>query len=129
MPTIDMSDIINDPDLNELVVLIRRVETIGTNGRNAITETLYNIGAVVTPGTQPGFLRTPDGQALPNTITVHTTSILQGPALGMQPDIIQWNGVNYVVRVIYDFSSYGSGFSSAMCEAVSLVGQPITSTP
>lgn len=125
MPTIDMSEVIDDPDLTESVTLLRRVETLGANGRNTITETSYTIGAVVTPGTQPGFIRTPDGQAMPNTITVHTSTILQGPAAGLQPDIIQWNGMNYVVRIIYDFSNFGAGFTSAQCEAISLVGQPV----
>jgi len=120
MPALDVAYILSDPTFAETVTIQRRAETVGADGISVQTATDVSISATVTSGSQPVLERNAGGQWQPDTIIVHTTFRLIGPAIGYQPDVVLWNGRRYLVTRTNDYSHYGGGFVRADCRAMDL---------
>jgi len=115
MPDLDVTELLGDPDFCESVVVTRRAETVGANGRSSVSSSTQTVQAVVAPGVSRTF-RLPEGQGAEGTVTVHTTFRLTGPANGYQPDLVQWRGSQYTVMEVNDYSHFGAGFVEALCK-------------
>lgn len=127
MPFIDVSDVLTDPEFAEppkSLIVLRRTQTIGINGRVAVAVKNIPIDGIVTAGSGNNLQRLEDQQHMIKRITVHTMFRLRGPALGFQPDIVQWHGDNFVVTEIDDHSAYGAGFISATCASTDPLDVP-----
>lgn len=118
MPTIDVTDIVLDPDFSEPVTIVRRHETINTYGESVVDSVEIPIQAVVTSGPKPGMERMPEGQLQTDIINVHCQQRLVGPSNGNQPDIVIWRGRQFVVTKVNDYSHFGRGFVSAECSSM-----------
>lgn len=117
MPNLDVSDILLDPDFCEQLTVQRRAITM-TKGRATTTSTTispapYGVVFSITGD----LLRASDQQNMPATIVVHTPFRLRGASPGYEPDLVIWNGDNYAVTALDNFSRYGSGFVAATCTA------------
>jgi galactose-6-phosphate isomerase len=125
MPDLDVTDIILDPDFCETLIVKRREENL-VKGRSTLTVTVIDpapVGVVLPVDDQP-LVRGPDQQNLPRLLEVHTPFRLRGaakdPGTGKQyqPDIITWNGDDFVVNKVQDYSRFGQGFIQADCSSV-----------
>lgn len=125
MPSLDVTDILLDPDFCEELVVQRRAETINGKGRAQKAVTVIDPApfGVVLPQNDVPMQRGPDQQNLPRLLQVHTPFRLRGPAPGFQPDIIIWNGDPFVVNKVHDFSRFGQGFIQADCSSMSTIDQ------
>lgn len=122
MPSVDVSEVLFDPDLADTFDVLRQAETVTTHGRTELKESLYpNVIGVVTT-TSPGELqRRDDGQMMPRKISVVTMFRLRGPSPGFQPDQIQYCGVRFTVTEILPFSRFGKGFVEALATSMSAI--------
>lgn len=129
MPTLDVTDVLLDPDFCETLTVIRRQEGPLVKGRPSITETTISpapVGVVLAQSDAP-IQRGPDQQNLPRLIQVHTPFRLRGPSKDpvsgaiYQPDIIVWGGDRFVVNKVQDFSRFGRGFIQADCSSQDLI--------
>lgn len=122
MPALDVSDITLDPDFAEALTLYRREQVISSKGR--VTPTLVLVtptpyGVVLAQDDLP-LQRGPDQQNLPQLLEVHTPfrirSATKDPATGKiyQPDVLVWNGDNFLCTRTYNFSHFGRGFIRAV---------------
>lgn len=121
MPLLDVTEVLDDPLFNEPMIVIRNQEVIGEDGRVTLVKTTFTPFGVVTAGKPDPLLRTSDYEAAKNTITVNTRFFLIDATTGMtnyQPDIVNWQGRDYLVRKSYDYSKYGAGFIHAECELI-----------
>lgn len=119
MPTLDVSDLLLDPDMCEEVTVLRRHEVVNSFGESVVDTTSIPVMAVVNPASQPQMQRMADGQVQPNLISVHSAQIrFVGPADGNQPDVVVWRGRAFVVTKTNDFSHYGTGFTHAECSSM-----------
>lgn len=89
-----------DPDFAEPVTLIRRTETIASNGVASHPETTSTIYAVIQKVSETQATKVPEGSKLDDWITIH----YRGPLYVMKPgagysDVIIYKGVRYVVRI------------------------------
>lgn len=124
MPDLDVSDIVLDPDFAELVTITRRAQAIGTTGRGTITPEVFGgVVAVITAGPDRRLQRGEDYSDLPKSLTIHTTFRLRSQSPGFAPDFVTWNGNNYVVTKILDWSRFGAGFIAAEIESRDLVDE------
>lgn len=128
MAQLDLSDVVNDPDLAEPFGLtrIRRVQAVGNDGIAVDTEVSDAFQGVVTAGKGDTLARTPDGSRAAGNMTV-TSSFDLVPNDGDQDaDIVVWQGRRYVVQSIADYRNFG--YIQAYCELQPLNGtiQPIT---
>ena len=117
MPALDVSDILDDPDFQDTFTLASSTQVIGTNGRAVNTEgasmTCYG---VITQGTGDLLGRTPEGDMIRGSITIHTRTKL---VIG---DVISWGGRSHTVSLVNDWSTYGQGYYMAACELLPLNG-------
>lgn len=120
-PQLDVTDAILDPMFADEISITRRPYTTGSNGRVSIAPTNLCITGVVTQGTPHAFEQQPDDQVGKAMITVHAFQFqLYDPVTGKlnsyQPDIINYNGNQYIVTKVLNWSRFGQGFT--MAEAV-----------
>jgi hypothetical protein len=104
MPEIDVSDIILDPFISgETFTVIRRAETVNNFGETTTTNTTFTASGSIQATGDNSLLREEAYQAQQKTIQVITTFLLRGATQ------------DFLVRVVDDFSSYGSGMIRAEC--------------
>ena len=117
MPFLDVSEVLGDPELADTFNVTRRRDVLDGNGRTTPTvEGIFtDIVGVVTQQDPSDLLRTEDGQIVPRRIFIATTFQVIGaseaPLGGVQyqPDVITWNGSDYLVTSVMPYSRYGNG--------------------
>lgn len=124
MPDIDVSDLLSDPDFAETLTIMRRLQVIDTVTGISSAESnliLPRPFGVVLPQPDLPIQRGPDQQALPRLIEVHTKYRLRSASIEDDvtylPDFIVWNGDNFYVNRVYDYSRFGRGFIQADCSS------------
>lgn len=120
MALLDMSDVINDPDLCEPMglVRIRRVQAVDLKGLATDAEVEDAFSGVVTAGKGDTLQRTPDGTRAAGNMTVTTTFDLIPNEGGQDADIVVWQGRRYVVQTIADYRNFG--YIQAYCDLLPL---------
>lgn len=122
MPTLDLSFLTADSLIaGDPFNVNRRAESIDDNGRTVIATTVISAVGAVYPTPPNDLVRTTDAGYANKSITVVTSFDLRMTSTGFQPDQVEWpvgSGDLYVVRMLNDYSRYGTGFVEAQCEAV-----------
>jgi outer membrane receptor protein involved in Fe transport len=125
MPTLDFTDVILSPELNDRFSVIRRTETVGDSGRATITETQTdNLIGIVTFGSG-GNRRDEDAQAASRTLSVITQFRLREAAPGVQPDVVLYDGQRFTITKVEPWHRVGSGFVSAQAQAQAASVPPV----
>ena len=96
--------------------------TVGANGLATDAQTSTPFYGVVTNNTGDLLLRLAEGSRISGSITVHSQFNLIAGADGLDADIVTWNGRNYTVTNVGDWSRFGIGFTAANCELIPLSG-------
>lgn len=119
MADLDVSDVLDDPDFANQLTVIRKTQAVSNSGVafNPAT-TNISIYGVVTVGSMLPLQRAADYELAKKIITVHTRTTLFGVQAGYEPDIVVWNGNNYVVKRPNNWSHFGQGFTANECEMV-----------
>ena len=123
MPGLDVSEVLTDPLFVEALTIKRQTQAVGSNGRaleTPITITPRPYG-VVTSEADDRVVVGEDAILRPNMLRVTTKFRLQGPSPGRDADIITWNGDDYIVIDIDNFSKWGQGFMTALCQSMSAI--------
>lgn len=131
MPLLDMSTVLDDPNIIDTFAVLRRTEVVNNFGVSAVTAvSTPGVYGVVYPSNENDLKRFPDLQVQAKALTVITRFALRGESEAsgseFQPDVVVWNGDNFVVRALEDWSNYASGFILAICTSIDLVDQPPT---
>lgn len=114
MPFLDVSDLIDDPDFSDTITVKRSTATVGANGRSTFAEVVTpDVVAVVTSADGENLSREPDGRMAVGGIMIHTKFRLVPGDGAIEADVIVWNGKEYTIDVVNDYSRYGDGFISA----------------
>ena len=126
MPTIDVSDLTEDPDLADTFTVLRRQQVTGTNGTISVTTTTYpNVVGVVGPSGDNSLARQAAFETQGKSIQVITKFRLRGATREAgnvyQPDVVVWGGDNFLVVSVSDFTQFGVGFVSVDCTSMDLV--------
>jgi hypothetical protein len=124
MPTLDVTEVLDDADICDTFSVIRRTEVVNNFGEPVLTEVQTDgVLGVVSPGSG-SLVRSDDMQSLTKTITVVTTFRLQGPSEDIQPDIVVWKGSRFLVTTLDDFTNFGAGHTEAECVSMNLLDPP-----
>lgn len=125
-PLLDVTLPLTDPDFATDFAVLRRLETIGTTGRNVFTtQTFRNVIGVITSGSNNSLDRRDAFEVQPRSITVVTRFELQGETTGAQPDIVVWRGSPYLVKHTDIYAHFGPGFFETECESTSFTDPAI----
>jgi hypothetical protein len=123
MPFLDVSDVLLDPDFMDLTLTVtRNAQTVGNDGNSVITSTTTPFYGVVTNLSGSVLHRVAEGEHISDTITIHSQFKLIDGQSGYDADIVNWQGLQWTVTNVNDYSQYGRGFVSATCTLRQLSG-------
>ena|SRR5258706_16462917 len=121
MPLLDVTRGFNDPNFTDTITVTRRSETVGNDGMAVIQEDVsQGITAIVTPGLGTKLQNLADMTRDEGFLTVHTEFRLSNGKPTGKADVVTWDCADYVVLNVKDFSRYGAGFVTAICQLESL---------
>jgi hypothetical protein len=127
---IDVTDVLADPFIaGQKFVVVRRQQTVGTNGLVSITESRFNASGSVVPSGDNSLVREEAYSQQANSITVVTGFRLRGVAktaggASYLPDLVLWQDNYYIVRDLKDWTDFGAGMTEAECLSFNYVDQP-----
>lgn len=121
MPRLDVSDAF-DPDFMDPLVCKRQTQTVGNNGRAVDAEAQTPFSGVVTNENGDTLQRGSDAARVAATIVVTTPFTLRMAGAGVDADVVAWNGRDYTVASLNDYSTYGAGYVAAKCEVIPIAG-------
>lgn len=129
MPDLDVSFMLSDPMLSETVTVTRRLDAISTKGRTqkTVEQVFDDVVGVITQSDPSDLIRGEQGQLLPRVITFCTTFAIRGPSVDRttgvkyQPDVITWNGNDYVVIGFSPYPSFGQGVYEVTAQSTASV--------
>ncbi|NTG00106.1 hypothetical protein G6L30_08230 [Agrobacterium rhizogenes] len=115
MPLLDVTEILSDPDFADTITVTRSVEAGFDHGRPQITmQTFTDIIAVVTAGQGDILKYFPEMANIQGAILIHTTFRLTSASDTTQADTVTWQGRDYQVTGLNDWSTFGAGFIMAV---------------
>ena len=117
MARIDVSELLHDPDFVDNIQLMSRVSSINGKGENVISDCITNGVGSVQPASGKTLSRLPDALRNENV----SSFWFQGPIVATEPgkytDILIFKGVKYQVRMVFDWTNWGQGWSEGVCVA------------
>lgn len=120
MPTLDVSDIIADPEFADDITVIRSFRTVNSAGRAVDSPGYYYTYGCVQPAPQSVLLQLPEAERVGSFISVVTPFRLIPLTDTTAPDQVLWSNRTYRVKMVRDWSTYGSGFVEGICELTSM---------
>ncbi|AHX12939.1 hypothetical protein CH75_06505 [Dyella jiangningensis] len=123
MPRLNVTRVLNSREFVDRTLVCRRnAQTVGNDGIAVDTPTETPFSGVVTNDQGDILKRFPEGSYVTGSIMVHSKFPLVAGADGLDADLVQWNGGWYTVFNISDWTTYGPGFTVALCTPVKLSG-------
>lgn len=122
MALLDVTEVLFDPDFADTITCIREMQNVGGNGLASSTTTTSNFTGVVTQEDGDVMQRMPDGEMVSGSITIHTVFRLSAGGPDQNADIVTWQGRQYTVKMISDYSNFGAGFIAASCDLIPVTG-------
>jgi hypothetical protein len=118
MPMLDVTECLVDPMFCENISVTRRAATVGNDGLNSITTSTVPIIGVITIGGLEDYAIETDAERAKDRIVVHSITRLLEPSDGYLPDLVPFDGKQYSVRKVYNYSHYGAGFYANECDII-----------
>ncbi len=125
MPTLDVSDVLSDPAFQDTCSIVVTTRVIGSNGVPTDTAaTPFTLAAVIEPD-KTSMVRLADGSRLAGSIFIYTLALLStglksSDTASRLADVVTWNGRQYVVRQVEDWSSWGQGYWRVAADLIQL---------
>lgn len=120
MATLDVSEILADSDFVDDFQVVRSQRSVNAQGLTVDTPGVYFTFGNVQPTPDSTLRRLPEAERIGDFMTVVTQFQLRALTSTTAPDQVVWNGRNYRVMVVNDWSNYGRGFVQAVCKSVSM---------
>lgn len=124
MAQLDVTEILLDPDFMDTGLVCKRsIQTIGDFGRAVNTVTSTPFAGVVTSDKGDILERIAGGERKKGSITIHTMfRLTAGSGEDSIADIVTWQGRDYTVANVNDYSHFGRGFVAVSCDLLPLAG-------
>lgn len=125
MPTLDVSEVLDDPLFQDVFDWTVTTTTIGTNGRPVKTPVVYpaTVGVVqMDKGRNRDLIA--EGAAQVGSIEIHCRARISAGNANKLADHIDWDGNGYIVTHVDNYSRYGSGYICAYADLLPLGGGP-----
>lgn len=124
MPTLDVTDVLFDPDFCDFNLWVtRRVQTVDEDGIGSDSEVKKQFAGVVTVDRSLENRRMQAGQVISGAILIVTTERLTQGQTGCDADIVTYQGRDYRVTFVDPYTAYGAGFVQAHCELMPFDGE------
>lgn len=115
-PSLDVSDLILDPDFSQAIIVQRNAQSVSVQGLTVIAPTQVQVIAVVVPAGSLDLNRSADAELLKGKIHIYTQFPLTAGDGTVTADIVFWNGREYTVSAVDDYTQFGVGFVDATAD-------------
>jgi hypothetical protein len=110
MATLDMSEILSDPDFAQPFTYYRRYENVDLKGRSQwLNKVMHGVG-VIQPLSGQTLRQMPSLAAIDGVIEIWTATALQTLTKQNKPDILLFGGNHYLVTAVPGDWSHIGGF-------------------
>lgn len=116
MANLDVSDLILDPDFSQPIIVQRNRITVSDQGLGVSTPTQVQVIATVVPASSLDLNRLADADLLKGKIRIFVQFPLIAGDDTNTADIVFWNGRQYTVSAVDDYTNFGVGFVDAMAD-------------
>lgn len=121
MPGLDVSRVLRNPLFADSAAVIRTTVTVDAlTGRTVKAPSETPISVVVTSDKGRNLQRNPEAALSTGSIIVHSNFRFTEGGDGVDADIVRWNGNDWTVVTVDDYSRYGAGFTVATCRLLKL---------
>ncbi len=122
---LDVTPVLRSAAFADTIDVIRNTATVDDHGRNVITpKTIEGVSAVVTRAGGNILRREIAGEHIEGSISVYThfrlTDGRDATHRDLSADIVVYDGNQYTVTVVKDYSRWGEGYVNATCELLPL---------
>jgi len=122
MPLLDVTEVLLDPMFQDTSLVARReTETVGLNGMAVFTPTTFSFAGVVVQASGEQLQRLENGTRHADSIDIYTLENLIDGQQGLTADVVIWQGNEYTVAKVLDWSTYGRGFKHVICDLRNLI--------
>lgn len=119
MPLLDVSEVLTDPMFQTTFSVIRTTRGVSGTGRTTLSAVQTDgVVGVITGNNDTKLNREAEGSRITSTITVHTQFALTDGDGATDADVVLYQGRQYVVTALGDYSDYGAGFIAAVCSLI-----------
>jgi hypothetical protein len=115
MGRIDVSDVLNDPDFVDPMIIIRRTASVTALGENSLSERKINALGSVQPASGKTLSRLPEELRIENMMSFWTNTLLSADKAGGYPDQIIYKNNRYNIKTVFDWSAWGDGWTEGLC--------------
>lgn len=123
MPTLDVTDVLFDPDFCDPTLnFIRRETIIDEDGFVTTKEKTTSFSGVVTVDSSLEAQIRISGQLVSGRILIVTTTRLIAGETEKIGDIVTYQNRQYLVKFVDPYTAYGAGFVQAHCELMPFDG-------
>jgi hypothetical protein len=116
--TLDVTELLGDPDFVSPLVHVTQTSKVNGQGRNVLTQCQTPTVGSVYPATGRTISRLPESMRVANLseFVIKGKIATAGPN-GQYSDQIIFEGLTYQVQTVNDYSNWGQGFSQGTCIA------------
>lgn len=123
MPTLDVTDVLFDPEFCDTTLIYTRREIlIDADGITSTKESTHSFFGVVTVDSAIEAQIRTSGQLVSGRILVVTTTRLTAGETDKIGDIVTYQNRQYLVKSVDPYTAYGAGFVQAHCELMPFDG-------
>ena len=123
MASLDVTEILCDPDFMDQITGTRFSQTVDTHGRSTNTTTPLSFWGVVTSDSGDVLERLATGERIKGNIIIHSMFLLRdGSGQGQTADEVVFLGQTYTVAQVNSYSHFGRGFTAASCDIKPIAG-------
>ncbi|PIK75263.1 hypothetical protein [Pseudomonas sp. 382] len=124
MALLDVTEVLLDPDFMDMGLVCKRsTQTVGDNGRATNAQSSTTFAGVVTSDKGDILERIAGGERKKGSITIHTMfRLTAGDGDEIIADVVTWQGRDYTVANVNNYSHFGRGFVAASCDLLPLSG-------
>jgi hypothetical protein len=115
MGTIDVSELLADPDFVDALTLIHRAPTVNDFGQNQLRETPVATWGSVQPASGRTLQRLPEAFRVANVSSFWIKGKIVADGSCQYPDIISFKGQRYAVQIVFDWTNWGEGWCEGTC--------------
>ena len=117
MSTIDVSDLLHDPNFVDSLQILTRYPRVNGQGENIINEVCASTIGCVQPASGKTISRLPEALRVANISDFWIQGDIVATEPGKYSSIIVYKGKRYQVQTVRDWSNFGAGYTEGTCVA------------
>lgn len=115
MASIDITELLTDPDFVDRLTIINRASTVNDLGENVLTETPFQSVGSVQPADAKTIERLPEALQSGDVRSFWIKGEISSGGKNKYPDIILFHGKRFQVQTAAPWLNWGAGWSHGVC--------------